>query len=63
MIDSTLYHLTEQDLDRIVNEAAPATELGWAVKDLLLAHYEMEGMRDEIKSLKVQLDAACLGWA
>lgn len=36
------YRLSEEDLNRLINEVDPATELAWAVKDLLCAHYAIQ---------------------
>jgi hypothetical protein len=50
------YRLSAADLDRLVNAAPAATELSWAVKDLLLAHYELEGYATTLQSVRGELD-------
>lgn len=40
------YRLSTKELEHILNTEPAATELGWAAKDLLLAHYELCGMKD-----------------
>ena len=53
------YRLTKADLDRLVNSEPAATELSWAVKDLMLAHYELDELtsvrqeHERLKELKV----------
>jgi hypothetical protein len=39
------YRLSEADLDRLVNSAGAANDLSDAVQDLIVAHYEIAGMR------------------
>lgn len=52
------YRLSIEDLAEIVNQAGAANDLADAAKDLLLAHYEMEGMKDELAAKEQQLQEA-----
>lgn len=49
------YHLKEADLNRIVNEAGAANDLADAAKDLLAAHYEIEGLRHRLRQIGISL--------
>jgi hypothetical protein len=56
--DGLLYRLSERDLERIVNEAPAGSDIGWAAKDLLCAHYELDDQRDRIAALETELQTA-----
>lgn len=49
------YHLSAANLDALVNNAGSANPLAWAVKDLLLAHYTIEGQEERIQRLEAEL--------
>lgn len=40
------YRLNSSELDRLINEAPAASELSWAIKDLMLTHYVIDGLHD-----------------
>lgn len=55
------YRLGSADLDRIINEVKSATDLSDAVKDLFLAHYELEEMAElKTKLVELQIELARL---
>lgn len=48
------YRLSAEDLHRIVNEAGAANDLAWTVKDLMLAHYELDGTKEELRKAELE---------